>query len=345
MTGGDNVVTIRGTVRRCLLAPAPSWARTRSSAPRRRWHGRGLSRARRAPRPRRRGQGAAGGLRERSGRARALRARDEDARRPPPPPHRRDLRRRPATARAPTRSPSSLRGRRWPRSSRAGRCRSRKAIEYGTQIARALAAAHDRGHRPSRSQAGQVIITSDGHIKVLDFGLARTRHRRRRSARRHVEHLARVGHGHGRLHGAGAGARPGGRSSRRHLRVRLRDVRALSGRRAFERASAADTLSAILKEDPAPLSGRTWRVPPALDRVVQRCLEKRSRRAVPVGARPGVRARCAVARRDRTGERAGAIACPAALAQRRRRRAILACRRGGVCRRAAFSAPVRRNHS
>ncbi len=48
----------------------------------------------------------------------------------------------------------------------------------------------------------------------------------------------------------------------------------LAGRRAFERQSAADTISAILKEDPAPLSGANLAVPPALERVVQRCLEK-----------------------------------------------------------------------
>src|SRR5205823_3369490 len=46
------------------------------------------------------------------------------------------------------------------------------------------------------------------------------------------------------------------------------------GRRAFERGSAADTLSAILKEDPPPLSAIGISIPPALERVVQRCLEK-----------------------------------------------------------------------
>src|SRR5437868_2338256 len=48
----------------------------------------------------------------------------------------------------------------------------------------------------------------------------------------------------------------------------------VAGRRAFQRDSTADTLSAILKEDPPPISAVTVAVPPALERVIQRCLEK-----------------------------------------------------------------------
>ena len=48
----------------------------------------------------------------------------------------------------------------------------------------------------------------------------------------------------------------------------------LSGRRAFDGASSADTMSAILKEDPPELSGEHVRVPLAVERIVRRCLEK-----------------------------------------------------------------------
>ena len=48
----------------------------------------------------------------------------------------------------------------------------------------------------------------------------------------------------------------------------------ISGKRAFHRETAADTMSAILKEDPADLSETNRNVSPALERIVQHCLEK-----------------------------------------------------------------------
>jgi hypothetical protein len=48
----------------------------------------------------------------------------------------------------------------------------------------------------------------------------------------------------------------------------------LSGKRAFQKDSSADTMAAILNEDPAELSGGGKKIPPAVDRIVRHCLEK-----------------------------------------------------------------------
>jgi eukaryotic-like serine/threonine-protein kinase len=149
----------------------------------------------------------------------------------------------------------------------------RKAIEYGVQIARALAAAHDRGIVHRDLKPANVIVTTDGHVKVLDFGLAR-------SLSGADDAATTVTTSPGIVMGTVGYMAP---EQARGLPVDHRaDIFAfgcvmyelIAGRRAFERASAADTLSAILKEDPPPLSGADLTVPPALERVIQRCLEK-----------------------------------------------------------------------
>ena len=149
----------------------------------------------------------------------------------------------------------------------------RKAIEYGVQIARGLAAAHDRGIVHRDLKPANVIVTSNGHVKVLDFGLAR-------SAAADSDGATTANTSPGLVMGTVGYMAP---EQARGLPVDHRtDIFAfgcvmyelLAGRRAFDRASAADTLSAILKEDPPPLSGVNLAVPPALERVVQRCLEK-----------------------------------------------------------------------
>jgi hypothetical protein len=148
----------------------------------------------------------------------------------------------------------------------------RKAIEYGVQIARGLAAAHDRGIVHRDLKPANVIVTSNGHVKVLDFGLAR--------AAADSDGATTANTSPGLVMGTVGYMAP---EQARGLPVDHRaDIFAfgcvmyelLAGRRAFDRASAADTLSAILKEDPPPLSGVNLAVPPALERVVQRCLEK-----------------------------------------------------------------------
>jgi Tol biopolymer transport system component len=155
----------------------------------------------------------------------------------------------------------------------------RKAIEIGVQIARGLAAAHTRGilHRDLKPE--NLFITTDGLAKILDFGLAKL-----------VERGA--GDGVSLLATTPAQTADGivlgtiGYMSPEQARGRAVDHRSdifsfgavlyemLGGRRAFAGDTAADTLGAILKEDPPDLPVSEKHIPPALVRIVDRCLEK-----------------------------------------------------------------------
>ncbi len=155
----------------------------------------------------------------------------------------------------------------------------RKAIDYAVQIAKGLAAAHEKGivHRDLKPE--NVFLTKDGRVKILDFGLAKLK-------------LDGAESGQTDAGTVSGGTQPGvvlgtmGYMSPEQVRGRAADKRSdlfsfgtilyemLSGQRAFRGDTAADTITAILSKEPADISQTNKDVPPGLDRIVRHCLEK-----------------------------------------------------------------------
>jgi serine/threonine protein kinase/dipeptidyl aminopeptidase/acylaminoacyl peptidase len=154
----------------------------------------------------------------------------------------------------------------------------RRAIEYALGIATGLAAAHEKGivHRDLKPE--NVFITRDGRVKVLDFGLAKLV--RPEESHETVATLASPATLPGTVMGTVGYMSPeqvkGGASDARSDIFSFGAVlyEMLSGKRAFKRDTSAETMTAILREEPAELSDTGWQGPPALQRILVRCLEK-----------------------------------------------------------------------
>jgi eukaryotic-like serine/threonine-protein kinase len=157
----------------------------------------------------------------------------------------------------------------------------RRAIDYALQIANGLAAAHEKGIVHRDLKPDNIFITNDGRVKILDFGLAKLTQLDGNQSQTDVP-TRRVDTDPGVVMGTV------GYMSPEQLKGRPVDQRSdifafgailyemLSGRRAFHGESAAETMSAILKEDPPELSDTNKTVSPALERLVNHCLEKNS---------------------------------------------------------------------
>jgi serine/threonine protein kinase len=158
----------------------------------------------------------------------------------------------------------------------------RKALDYAKQISDGLAAAHSRGivHRDLKPE--NIFCTREGRVKILDFGLAK-------------QGLPQGTHADATINGAtmpDVHTEPGmvmgtvGYMSPEQVRGAPADHRSdvfalgailyemLSGRRAFKCDTTAETMTAILKQDPPELSGTNPAISPGLERIVDRCLEK-----------------------------------------------------------------------
>jgi eukaryotic-like serine/threonine-protein kinase len=196
-----------------------------------------------------------------------------------------------------------------------GKLSARRAVDYATQIAHGLSAAHVKGivHRDLKPE--NLFVTREGRVKILDFGLAK------------LTQAEGSAFDATSLPTETRGTEPGvvlgtlGYMSPEQVRGKPADARSdifsfgailyemLSGQRAFRGDSAADTMSAILKEDPPDLSVTNQSVSPGLERIVRHCLEKNpeqrfhsahdlafdiealSQVSAPPGARPAMRAR------------------------------------------------------
>lgn len=159
-----------------------------------------------------------------------------------------------------------------------GPLRLRKTLDIAVGVARGLAAAHHAGvvHRDLKPE--NLFVTKDGQVKILDFGLAKLRKADmvadERTATLPVQTtpgqvLGTVGYmSPEQVRGEQADAR----SDIFALGAILHEM--LTGRRAFQKPTSAETMSAILNEEPSPISQLALTTPPGLQHIVHCCLEK-----------------------------------------------------------------------
>ena len=171
----------------------------------------------------------------------------------------------------------------------------RLAVDYAGQIVQGLIAAHDHRivHRDLKPE--NLFVTSEGRIKILDFGVAKLQSSPEESGRS-VEELTTVTKS-GVLVGTVAYMSP------EQLRAKAVDHRSdifsvgailyemLTGSRAFRGETEVDTITAVLLENPPEINLEKASVPVSFQQIVRHCLEKEPEKSISIGARSGVCAR------------------------------------------------------
>lgn len=155
-----------------------------------------------------------------------------------------------------------------------------RVVELGIALAEALTAAHDKGVVHRDFKPANIMLTGDGQVKVLDFGLARLEATESDVDPTEAETVAAPLSGAGQILGTVpymapeqvSGEAVDTRTDLFALGIILYEL--ATGRRPFTGATPAVVTTAILRDNPAPLSSVRDDVPSGLDHIISRCLAK-----------------------------------------------------------------------